>query len=74
MKKKTSTKSKAANGNNAPVSRRIFRLSEREFYQIGLLIFRLRNEAKREPRAAKIENWGWRIQKILDAAAEKSFG
>jgi len=54
------------------LSSRFFRLSESQFHKIGLLTFRLRNEAKREPRARKVEQWGFAIQKILDAIAEKN--
>lgn len=54
------------------LSSRSFRLSDKQFHRIGLLTFYLRNEAKREPRARKIEQWGFAIQKILDTIAEKN--
>lgn len=66
------TKKKKGIAFKPPVISRSFRLSEKQFYKIGLLTWRLRNEARREPRANKVEQWGFAIQKILDAVAEKN--
>lgn len=42
------------------------RITPDQFRRLEELIFKVRNEAKRNPRSNKLESWGFKMQKIMD--------